>query len=113
MQVIFESRDADGAQMRDLSVERVRFALRRLTAAGAARQGAVLRRERPARWRRQTLPGRTEHRCRWHSGHCLAGPRLAHRAGPFTGSRNPGANAQPAAQPKTNADRTAKLALDS
>ncbi|MBK6593475.1 MAG: HPF/RaiA family ribosome-associated protein [Burkholderiales bacterium] len=32
MQVIFESRDADGAQMRDLSVERVRFALRRLTA---------------------------------------------------------------------------------
>jgi hypothetical protein len=32
MQVIFESRDADGSQMRDLSVERVRFALRRLTA---------------------------------------------------------------------------------
>ena len=32
MQVIFESRDADGAQMRELSVERVRFALRRLTA---------------------------------------------------------------------------------
>jgi hypothetical protein len=31
MQVIFESRDADGAQLRDLSVERVRFALRRLT----------------------------------------------------------------------------------
>lgn len=32
MQIIFESRDADGAQMRDLSVERVRFALRRLSA---------------------------------------------------------------------------------
>jgi hypothetical protein len=32
MQVIFESRDADGTQMRDFSVERVRFALRRLTA---------------------------------------------------------------------------------
>ena len=32
MQIIFESRDADGSQMRDLSVERVRFALRRLTA---------------------------------------------------------------------------------
>ena len=32
MQVIFESRDADGGQMRDLSIERVRFALRRLTA---------------------------------------------------------------------------------
>lgn len=31
MQIIFESRDADGMQMRDLSVERVRFALRRLT----------------------------------------------------------------------------------
>ena len=31
MQVIFESRDADGAQLRDLSVERVHFALRRLT----------------------------------------------------------------------------------
>jgi len=31
MQIIFESRDAEGAQMRDLSVERVRFALRRLT----------------------------------------------------------------------------------
>ncbi|MBC7619337.1 MAG: HPF/RaiA family ribosome-associated protein [Candidatus Saccharibacteria bacterium] len=31
MQVIFESRDANGAQMRELSVERVRFALRRLT----------------------------------------------------------------------------------
>lgn len=30
MQIIFESRDADGAQMRDLSVARVRFALRRL-----------------------------------------------------------------------------------
>ena len=32
MQVIFESRDADGSEMRDLSVERVRFALRRLAA---------------------------------------------------------------------------------
>ena len=32
MQVIFESRAADGNQMRDLSVERVRFVLRRLTA---------------------------------------------------------------------------------
>lgn len=32
MQVIFESRDSDGAQMGDLSIERVRFALRRLTA---------------------------------------------------------------------------------
>jgi len=31
MQIIFESRDADGSQMRDLTVERVRFALRRLT----------------------------------------------------------------------------------
>jgi hypothetical protein len=30
MQVVFESRDADGAQMRELSVTRVRFALRRL-----------------------------------------------------------------------------------
>jgi hypothetical protein len=30
MQIIFESRDVDGAQMRDVSVERVRFALRRL-----------------------------------------------------------------------------------
>ena len=30
MQIIFESRDADVAQMRDLSVERVRFVLRRL-----------------------------------------------------------------------------------
>jgi hypothetical protein len=32
MQVIFESRDADGAQMRELTVERIRFVLRRLTA---------------------------------------------------------------------------------
>ena len=32
MQVIFESRDADGAHMRELSEERVRFALRRLVA---------------------------------------------------------------------------------
>jgi len=32
MQIIFESRDTDGAHMRDSSVERVRFALRRLTA---------------------------------------------------------------------------------
>ena len=32
MQIIFESRAADGNQMRDLSVERVRFVLRRLTA---------------------------------------------------------------------------------
>ncbi len=31
MQIIFESRDADGHQLRDLSVERVRFALRRLS----------------------------------------------------------------------------------
>ncbi len=31
MQIFFESRDADGSPMRDLSVERVRFALRRLT----------------------------------------------------------------------------------
>jgi hypothetical protein len=30
MQVVFESRDAEGTQMRDLSVDRVRFALRRL-----------------------------------------------------------------------------------
>ena len=32
MQIIFESRDADASQMRDLSIERVRFSLRRLTA---------------------------------------------------------------------------------
>jgi hypothetical protein len=32
MHIIFESRDADGAQLRDLSIERVRFVLRRLTA---------------------------------------------------------------------------------
>jgi len=32
MQIIFESRDADAVNMRDLSVERVRFVLRRLTA---------------------------------------------------------------------------------
>jgi hypothetical protein len=32
MQIIFESRDADGSQMLDLSVERVHFALRRLGA---------------------------------------------------------------------------------
>lgn len=32
MQITFESRHADGSQMRDLSVERVRFALRRLAA---------------------------------------------------------------------------------
>ena len=32
MQIIFESRAADGNQMRDLSVVRVHFALRRLTA---------------------------------------------------------------------------------
>jgi hypothetical protein len=32
MQIIFESRDADGSQMLDLSVKRVRFALRRLGA---------------------------------------------------------------------------------
>ena len=31
MQIIFESRDANAAPLRDLSVERVRFALRRLT----------------------------------------------------------------------------------
>ena len=31
MQIIIESRDADGAQMRDVYVDRVRFALRRLT----------------------------------------------------------------------------------
>lgn len=30
MQIIFESRDAHGAQLREVSVERVRFALRRL-----------------------------------------------------------------------------------
>lgn len=32
MQIIFESRAADGSQMRDLSLARVRFALRRLSA---------------------------------------------------------------------------------
>ena len=32
MQIIFESRAAEGNQMRDLSIERVRFALRRLAA---------------------------------------------------------------------------------
>lgn len=31
MQVIFESRDADGSHMRELSVARLRFALRRLS----------------------------------------------------------------------------------
>ena len=31
MQIIFESRDADGAQMRDLSEARMRFVLRRLS----------------------------------------------------------------------------------
>lgn len=33
MQIIFESRDSEGAQMRDISLERVRFALRRLTSS--------------------------------------------------------------------------------
>lgn len=32
MQIIFESRDVEGNEMRELSVERVRFALRRLSA---------------------------------------------------------------------------------
>ena len=32
MQIIFESRDADGSQMRDVSLQRVRFTLRRLSA---------------------------------------------------------------------------------
>ena len=32
MQIIFESRDADGTRLRDLSVERVRFVLRRQSA---------------------------------------------------------------------------------
>jgi hypothetical protein len=32
MQITFESRDADGAQLREASVQRVRFALRRLSA---------------------------------------------------------------------------------
>lgn len=32
MQVIFESRNVKGRQLRDLSIERVRFSLRRLTA---------------------------------------------------------------------------------
>jgi hypothetical protein len=32
MQITFESRDADGSQLRDLSVARVRFVLRRLAA---------------------------------------------------------------------------------
>ncbi len=31
MQVVFESRDADGAQLRDVAVERVRFVMRRMT----------------------------------------------------------------------------------
>lgn len=31
MQIIFESRDADGSQMRELSVARMRFVLRRLS----------------------------------------------------------------------------------
>lgn len=31
MQITFESRDADGTQMRDVSVRRMRFVLRRLT----------------------------------------------------------------------------------
>lgn len=32
MQITFESRDADGAQIRELALERVRFTLRRLAA---------------------------------------------------------------------------------
>ena len=32
MRVIFESRDANASQLRELAIERVRFALRRLTA---------------------------------------------------------------------------------
>ena len=31
MQVVFESRDDDGAQLRDLAVERVHFVMRRMT----------------------------------------------------------------------------------
>ena len=31
MQIIFESRNAEGTQMRDLSIDKVRFALRRLS----------------------------------------------------------------------------------
>lgn len=32
MQIVFESRDTEGMEMRELSVDRVRFALRRLSA---------------------------------------------------------------------------------
>jgi hypothetical protein len=32
MQIIFQSRDSEGAQMRELSIQRVKFALRRISA---------------------------------------------------------------------------------
>jgi hypothetical protein len=72
MQIIFESRDADGAQMRDLSIERVRFALRRLTPQWCrAPRCSFLMSTALVAWHRQTMPGGVEHRGCWNGGHCL------------------------------------------
>ena len=47
MQIIVESRDADATPMRELSIARVRFALRRLKALTGALRWTVPSRGRP------------------------------------------------------------------
>ena len=107
MQVLFESRDPQGAQWRER--RRAPAALRAAPAhlAGAACPRAAVRRERPARRRRQAMPRRAEDRQRRHRGRHRDGARLACRAGHGAGPVGAHAGARVAARPARRSARRA------
>ena len=92
MQIIVESRDADATPMRELSIARVRFALRRLKALVPRAKVQFSDVNGPR--------GGIDKRCQVELKTDSAGARLAHCAGPFHRTGHPGPDAQPSAQPE-------------
>lgn len=103
MQVIFASRDPEGAQLRRLAVRRVRFAMRRLVWLVPRVRGATVGREWPARRHRQTMPGGADDEQLRLCSRYLNCQRLAFCAAERADTRHACANAQLAArlQPAT------------
>lgn len=107
MHVLFESRDPEGAQLRELAVRRVRFVMRRLawlvprakvqlTDVNGPRGGVDKRCQRG-----------TENRQLRHRGDHIDGARLAFRSRRRARARRPGVGAHLAAHARPRAFRPA------
>jgi len=107
MHVLFESRDPECAQLRDLAVRRVRFVMRRLAwlvPHAMVQQSDV----NGPQWRGQTLPIGTENRQLRHRGDHIDGARLAFCSRRRALARRPGVGAHLAAHAWPRALRPAR-----